>query len=160
MAIFDTWSPLSDSDTLSNGQTVKFRIYSQCVPLGRPSTDEVASALGSAAASLSVVSVTEPWEGAVQVVTGGDIFEIQANVNEVISVGNLKAQIAAVSTVINTSKVVPCSSWKIDSNEIDLLIERGDGTPAASWSIPTSLIAAAIIAVVGFLVWREVSRPL
>lgn len=150
MPLMDQWQVLDDSITLSAGQTVKFDMQAWCLPFSAPSDADVAAAFDST--SLQLVSSSAD---SLSLENGATV---QATVKEVVTVGALRAQILAAGNKINAAKSIPCSNFAIVNNEIDLLIQRGDGSAALplSTGVPMSLIALAVIALIGFAVWREI----
>jgi hypothetical protein len=145
MPAFDQWTIQDDNATLSAGQKIKFDIRAFCLPFAAPSVDDVNLAFGSTSMSLDEVS-----PDTLSVENGATI---KATLKEVVTVGQLRAQILAAGNIMNSTKSVPCTDFAIVDNAIYLLTAAGTGVEVpSSTGLGVGLGAVLGVVVLVFLV--------
>jgi len=107
MAVFDQWSLLDDAASLSAGQVIGFSIQSTCMPFGAPTDAQIVA--GFADTSLSIESESQAFFASITPALNQ--WDIKATVKEVVTVGQLRAQILAAINVISTQTSIPCHDF-------------------------------------------------
>lgn len=157
MPILDQWRTMGDNETLSAGDSIKFDLTAFCLPFATPSAAEVMAAFD--ATSITITSVSSDfWSTLGTEATLGSGGTLKATVREVITVGQLRAQILTAGNVLNNTKSVPCSDFTVVNGEVDILTQLGTGIDApssTSFGLSLGLLAAGVIAIVLLAFYRD-----